>query len=107
MKKMVKLNHGISPIDVRKVVELLQQSDVLHSTAGGDLAISADLYSFTLFNLYTIIPQDLHVDANGTLISESNNVHLEAISRDVVASLKSSMNMPLVALFEERNQHHS
>ncbi len=107
MKKMVKLNHGISPADVRKVVELLQQSNVLHSTAGGDLAISADLYSYTLYNLYTIIPQDLHVDANGTLISESNNVHLETISRDVIASLKSSMNMPLVALFEERNHYHS
>ena len=107
MKKIVKLNHAVNSAKLREVVELLLQNDLVHGTANGDLAISRDLYATTLFDLFTIIPQGFESVEKDSLISESNNVHLESIGRGVTESLKSSMNISLAALLEESNQQKS
>ena len=107
MKKIVKSNHSVHPARLREVVEMLLQNDLVHGTTNGDLAISRDLYSTTLFDLFTIIPQGFESIEKDSLISESNNVHLESIGRGVAESLKSSMNISLAALLEERNQQKS
>jgi len=107
MKKIVKLNHAVNSAKLREVVELLLQNDLVHGTANGDLAISRDLYATTLFDLFTIIPQGFESVEKDSLISESNNVHLESIGRGVTKSLKSSMNISLAALLEESNQQKS
>ena len=107
MKKIVKSNHSVHPARLREVVEMLLQNDLVHGTANGDLAISRDLYATTLFDLFTIIPQGFESIEKDSLISESNNVHLESIGRGVAESLKSSMNISLAALLEESNQQKS
>jgi len=107
MKKIVKSNHQVHPARLREVVEMLLQNDLVHGTTNGDLAISRDLYTTTLFDLFSIIPQGFESVEKDSLISESNNVHLETISREVTESLKCSMNISLAALFEESNQQKS
>ena len=103
MKKILKLHHAENSAQLRKVVELLLQNNFVHGTANGDLAISGDLYTTTLFDLYSAIPQGFTSDENGALISESNSVPLQAIQSEVTAALKSSMNITLAALLEESN----
>ncbi|MEI7694048.1 MAG: YihY family inner membrane protein [Chlorobium sp.] len=107
IKRVVKFHHTSDPARIRKVIEMLQQHELIHGTANGDLAVSRDLYSLTLFDLYTIIPSGFAGEENGSLIFESNNVHLETIGRGVTESLKSSMNITLAALLEESNQNMS
>ena len=107
IKKILKLHPSIHPARLREVVEILLQNDLVHGTANGDLAVSCDLYATTLFNLFTVLPQGFESDEKDSLISESNNVHLESIGRGVTESLKSSMNISLAALLEESNQQKS
>ena len=104
MKKILKTVPSLQPSDLRKIVDILLQNDVLHVTANGDLAISRDLYELTLYDLYTIIPPGFAGDENGTLISDGNSLNLEAISRGVSDCLKSTLNMPLATLLEDLNQ---
>ena len=104
MKQMLKVVHGITPSGVRKIVDILLLSDLVHLTANGALAVSRDLYVLTLFDLYTIIPSGFWSDENGSLISGGNSVHLKTIKSGVAECLKSSMNMPLAPLLEDINQ---
>jgi len=103
MKKILKTVPSLQPSDLRKIVDILLQNDVLHVTANGDLAISRDLYELTLYDLYAIIPPGFAGDENGTLISDGNSLNLEAISRGVSDCLKSTLNMPLATLLEDLN----
>ncbi len=104
MKRVVKSHQASDPARIRQVIEMLQQHKLVHSTANGHLAVSIDLHALTLFDLYAIIPPGFSCEENGSLISVSNNVHLEIIGRGVTESLKSSMNISLAALLEESNQ---
>ncbi len=104
MKKILKTVHSVQPSDLRKIIDILLQNNFIHVTANGDLSVSRDLYSQTLFDLYAIMPQGLSGDENGSLISGGNSVHLETISRGVSECLKSSMDMSIATLLEDNNQ---
>ena len=104
MNKILKTVHSVQPSDLRKIVDILLQNNFIHVTANGDLSVSRDLYSLTLFDLYAIMPQGLSGDENGSLISGGNSVHLETISRGVSECLKSSMDMSIATLLEDNNQ---
>ena len=107
MKKILKSDLSVNPSELRKIVDILLQNNLIHVTANGDLAVSRDLYTMTLYDLYSIIPPTFDGAENGSLISASNSVHLKTISRGVVECLKSSMDMPLATLLEDSNQQHS
>ena len=104
MNKILKTVHSVQPSDLRKIVDILLQNNFIHVTANGDLSVSRDLYTLTLFDLYAIMPQGLSGDENGSLISGGNSVHLETISRGVSECLKSSMDMSIATLLEDNNQ---
>ncbi|MCX6179448.1 MAG: YihY family inner membrane protein [Chlorobiales bacterium] len=104
MKKILKTVHSVHPSGLRKIVDILIQNDLIHVTANGDLAVSQDLYDFTLFDLYAIIPPGFASDENVLLISDGNSVHLKTISRGVSECLKNRMGMPIVTLLEDINQ---
>ena len=109
MKKIVKSLSAAGPSVLRTIVDILLQNNLIHGTANGDLAISRDLYSLTLYDLYAIIPRGIigERNQNGLLISESKNVHLSSISKGVTECLKGSMNVSLAALLEDSNQQYS
>lgn len=104
MKKMLKVIEGLTPSGLRKVIDILLQNGLLHVTVNGDLAISRDLYTMTLYDLYAIIPGGFWGDENGLLISGGNSVHLKTISKGVTECLKNSMDLPLAPLLEDINQ---
>jgi membrane protein len=107
MKKILKAVHPLKPTILRKIVDILLQHNFIHVTANGDLAISRDLHTLTLYDLYTIIPPEFAALENGLMDSRGNSVHLETISRGVSDSLRSSMDMPLFTLLEDINQKQS
>ncbi|NTV17212.1 MAG: YihY family inner membrane protein [Chlorobiaceae bacterium] len=102
-KKIMKAVHGVTPSGLRKIIDMLLENNVIHVTVNGNLAFSRDPYLLTLYDLYAIIPSGFSWDENGSLISEGNSVHLKAITQGVTDCLKSSMNMPVVTLFEDIN----
>ncbi|NTV06046.1 MAG: YihY family inner membrane protein [Chlorobiaceae bacterium] len=102
-KKILKAVHGVTPSGLRKIIDMLLENNVIHVTVNGNLAFSRDPYLLTLYDLYAIIPSGFSWDENGSLISEGNSVHLKAITQGVTDCLKSSMNMPVVTLFEDIN----
>lgn len=104
MKKILKVEHALTPSGLRKIVDILLLNDLIHLTANGALAVSRDLYLLTLYDLYAIVPPGFWSDENGSLISGGNSVHLETIGRGVTDCLKSSMNLPLAPLLEDINQ---
>ena len=104
MNKILKTVHSVQPSDLRKIVDILLQNNFIHVTANGDLSVSRDLYTLTLYDLYAIMPQGLSVDENGSLISGGNSVHLKTIGRGVSECLKSSMDMSIATLLEDNNQ---
>ena len=104
INKILKKVHSVQPSDLRKIVDILLQNNFIHVTANGDLSVSRDLYTLTVYDLYAIMPQGLSGDENGSLISGGNSVHLEAISRGVSQCLKSSMDMSIATLLEDNNQ---
>ena len=106
MKKILKTVYALQPSDLRKIIDILLQHDVVHITANGDLAVSRDLYVLTLYDLYAILPPGFTSDENASLISEGNSVHLETIRKGVSDCLKNTLNMPVAALLEDINQEH-
>ena len=88
MNKILKTVHSVQPSDLRKIVDILLQNNFIHVTANGDLSVSRDLYTLTLFDLYAIMPQGLSGDENGSLISGGNSVHLKTIGRGVSSFIK-------------------
>ena len=106
MKKILKVFHGLTPTGLRKIVDILLQNDLIHLTVNGDFSVSRDLYVLTLFDLYAIIPAGFWADENGSLISGSNSVHLNSISRGVTECLKNSMDLPLAPLLQDINEQH-
>ena len=107
MKKIFKALHPLDPSGLRKIVDILLQNDLVHLTANGDLAVSCDLYTLTLYDLYAIVPPGFAGDENGSMVSGGNSVHLSTISKGVTECLKSSMAIPLADLLDDINQHHS
>jgi len=103
MKKNYESCSSVQPSGLRNIVDILLRNDFVHVTANGDLAVSRDLYTLTLYDLYTIIPPGFAGDEIGSLISDGNSVHLKTISTGVSECLKSSMNMPLATLLEDIN----
>ncbi|MEI6847332.1 MAG: YihY family inner membrane protein [Chlorobiaceae bacterium] len=104
MKKILKAVYPITPSVLRNIIDVLLQNDVIHVTANGDFAISRDLYTLKLYDLYEIIPPGFTASENGLMDFEGNSVHLSTISKDVVDCLKSSMNIRVINLLEDYNK---
>jgi len=104
MKKILKNMHPAMPSFLKEIVDMLLQHDVIHVTAGGDLAISRDLHTLKLYDLYEIIPPGFGVMENGLMDFEGNSLHLGTIKSAVSESLRCSMDIPLITLLEDNNQ---
>lgn len=107
MKKILKSLHPATPSILREIVDMLLRNDIIHVTAGGDLATSRDLHSLKLYDLYEIVPPGFGLSENGLMDFRGNSVHLETIGRGVSESLKSCMDIPLFTLLEDNNQEQS
>lgn len=85
---------------LRDVVDLLVEHHVLHISTRGELALSRNLESMSLYELYQIMPQPLEVDEKSLLFSESKSVHLAPLSSEVERCLQEHMGTALTELFK-------
>jgi membrane protein len=105
-KKLLASENSVDRRKLEFIVEFLERERILHQTADGGLAVSADLHSVTLFDLYCRLPAEISVDrcsGKGRLNLEK----LEPLRASVLEALRSTMQMPLITLLNDSTQHDS
>jgi membrane protein len=78
-------------------VEFLKRSGMLHQTADGGLAVSADLHAVTLYDLYSRLPRELF-NGDGCAEEGEGSGELEPLRAEVREALRGAMQTPLIAL---------
>ncbi|AOS83410.1 hypothetical protein BIU88_04175 [Chlorobaculum limnaeum] len=78
-------------------VEFLKRSGVLHQTADGGLAVSADLHAVTLYDLYAMLPREL-AGGEGCADDGEGSGEFEPLRAEVREALRGAMKTPLIAL---------
>ncbi|TLU82736.1 MAG: YihY family inner membrane protein [Chlorobium sp.] len=108
MKKIVKSIRRSNPSVLRKIVDILLQKRIVHTTANGEVAVSRDLYKLSLYELYSIIPPGFAAgEENSVMVSAGKNVHFDTIYCRVTECLKNTMDMPVSGLLEDINKEDS
>lgn len=82
------------------IVEFLEKEHILHQTANGGLAVSADLHSLTLFDLYTVLPGEI-IESELGMHEESDGRVLVQVRSSVSEALRSTMQVPLITLMND------
>jgi membrane protein len=85
------------------IVGFLVRNGIVHQTADGGLAISADLYSLTLYDLYSRIPPEIvHGDRGSEVLPAGTG--LMEVRSSVRDALRSTMQVPLIALMNDSTE---
>jgi membrane protein len=87
-------------------VDFLKQSGVLHQTADGGLAISADLHAVTLYDLYASLPREFF-NGEGCADDGLEGGEFETLRAEVREALKGAMQTPLIALVNDSTEKDS
>jgi membrane protein len=88
-------------------VDFLKQNGILHQTADGGLAISADIHTVSLYDLYAKLPGALF---NGDGCAEGGqqvSCEFEPLRTEVREALRSVMQTPLIALVNDSMEKDS
>jgi membrane protein len=85
------------------IVEFLVRDGIVHQTADGGLAISADLHSLTLYDLYSRIPPEIVYGDRGSEVLPAGTGLMEVRS-SVRDALRSTMQVPLIALMNDSTE---
>lgn len=87
-------------------VEFLKRSGVLHQTADGGLAVSADLHTVTLYDLYAMLPRELF-NGEGCADDGEGSGEFEPLRSEVRDALRGAMQTPLIALLNDSTEQNS
>jgi len=79
------------------IVEFLERSHILHHTVDGALAVSADLHSMTLYELYSQMPRELFGGEQGSGELAGGET-FDQMRSSVRIALQSTMQKPLIDL---------
>ncbi|NTU54469.1 MAG: YihY family inner membrane protein [Chlorobiaceae bacterium] len=82
------------------IVEFLEREHYLHQTTDGGVAVSVDLHTVTLFDLYSRLPGVI-ADRDRCLNGKRNGAGLEQVRSGVREALRSTMEMPLITLLND------
>ncbi|NTW53004.1 MAG: YihY family inner membrane protein [Chlorobiaceae bacterium] len=106
MKKLFAAEIMADHSKLNRIVEFLMQGGMVHQTADGGLAVSADLHSLTLYELYSRIPPEI---VHGDRGSEETpaGTGLREVRDEVRAALISTMHVPLIALVNDSTKADS
>jgi membrane protein len=88
------------------VVDFLKRNRILHQTADGGLALSADIHSVTLYDLYSRLPREI-ADGEGRVDEWQEDDKFEQLRSCIREALRSSMQMPLIALVNDSTNRDS
>ncbi|NTU57727.1 MAG: YihY family inner membrane protein [Chlorobiaceae bacterium] len=100
MKKLFAEENIADRSKLSRIVEFLVQGGVVHQTADGGLAVSADLHSLTLYELYSTIPSEI-VYAERGMEELPASAGLAEVRDGVREALRSTMHVPLIALVND------
>lgn len=100
MKKLFTAENIPDRRKLSRIVDFLLQCKLIHLTADGGFALSADLRSRTLYDLYTMIPPELAQGDDGT-VQEAFSTEFDGVRDGVRDALRSGMHMPLTALVND------
>jgi membrane protein len=78
-------------------VDFLVRNRLVHQTADGGLAISADIHTMTLYDLYSRLPRELF-NGEGGADDGRDGGELEPLRAEVREALRGAMQTPLIAL---------
>lgn len=102
-KKATVIGDGIRGRKLRDILDILIESNVVHVTADGGLAISGDINKFTLYDLYRVIPRDClggnDENAGGSDSADS----LDLLENRILECLQENMNETLAALMQSED----
>jgi membrane protein len=88
------------------VVDFLKRNRILHQTADGGLALSADIHSVTLYDLYSRMPREI-ADGDGQVDERQDEDKFEPLRSEVREALRNAMQMPLIALVNDSTNRDS
>jgi membrane protein len=100
MKKLLSADNSIERSTLHRIVDFLVLNDIIHLTASGELALSGDLHSLTLYDLYAKLPPELIRAEKGTEPVEGEDA-LGEVRQSVLQSLMTRMDVPLIMFVQD------
>lgn len=103
LKKASIVGNGIKGRRLLDIVDALIESNFIHVTADGGLAISGNIQELTLYDLYRVIPQGV-IGANGDGSgSEEYDASLSLLEERLQRCLQENMNEPLAVFMDRKD----
>lgn len=103
LKKASIVGNGIKGRRLLDIVDALIESNFIHVTADGGLAISGNIQELTLYDLYRAIPQGV-IGANGDGSgSEEYDASLSLLEERLQRCLQENMNEPLAVFMDRKD----
>ena len=97
MNTLEDLCRSVARMQLRRITDFLLQQNIMHKTAEGFFALSADLHTLTLYDLYAILPADL-VQPKDPETSDSHfGPDLSGLEQNITQCLQHAMHQPLAA----------
>ncbi len=87
-------------------VDVLKQNGILHQTADGGLAVSADLHAMTLYDLYSRLPRELF-SGDGCADDGQVSGEFEPLRAELREALRGALQTPLIALLNDSTKQDS
>lgn len=96
MKRLSREVPGLGSIHLGAIARLMEEQDIIHKTEGGTFAISCDLHTLSLYELYEKVPpQQLFEAENGR--EELPPGRLGTMEEDITGYMRQAMQEPVVA----------
>ena len=98
LKKTLKSDNGLAGTKLRLIVEFLERNNLIHVTADKGLALSSDIHTLTLYELYCVMPPEIAAgeEAEGKGIREVET-NLDGVERNVLECLRGHMQQPVAS----------
>ncbi|NTU67310.1 MAG: YihY family inner membrane protein [Chlorobiaceae bacterium] len=100
MKKLFTAENIPDRSKLTRIVEFLTQENVIHQTADGGLALTADLHSFTLYELYLKLPPEMARGQAGAPEVATGD-RFAGVRREVGETLRVGLHVPLAELLQD------
>ncbi len=100
MKKLYSAENIPDRSKLSRIVEFLTQNDIIHLTADGGLAVTADLHSFTLYDLYTKLPPEMARCESGAVETPVGE-RFGQVRQEVGEALGNGLKVPLIELLQD------
>jgi len=88
------------------IVDFLKRNRILHQTADGGIAVSAEINSVTIYDLYSRMPREIAVREGG-MDERQDDEKFEPLRAGVIEALRSTMQVPLIALVNDSTNRDS